>query len=151
MDGEELDMSQHVMNAVFAFRLRWARRPRVVLAITDDDLRSTLADELRHRGFSVVEAAHARGLHAAVRLALDEPEAEGIELFVAESVLAGCSPHHALGFARSCNLVAPAVVIGDKTGHDELDPCPRAHALDVIDRTALRALRRRWSERPVAA
>lgn len=151
-------LSQHVINAVVAHILRWGRPPRAVLAISDAPLRRMLHAELRARGFEVVEAAHAHTLHAAVRCALTWPATQSIDLFIVEDALEGCSPLHAIGFARSRNLTTAAILLTENAEphRDEverlaLDFCSRAFALEGIDRTLLRALRRRWSERPAAA
>jgi len=156
--AEGLDLSQHVINAVVAYVLRWGRPPRAVLAVSDDDLRLSLFDELRARGFEVLEAAHARPLHAALVHALSWPATHGVDLFVADAALQGCSPLHAFGYARTRGLTTPAILLTEesdpqKTEADRLalDLCSRLHAMVAIDRTLLRVLRRRWSERPVAA
>lgn len=158
MAAVELDLSQHVINAVVAHVLRWGRPPRAVLAVSDEELRRRVGEELRARGFEVVEAEHARTLHTAVRCALTWPATEGIDLFVVDAELAGCSPLHAIGFARSRKLASPAILLTDECDAHRrcaevsgLDFCSRAHACEAIDRTLLRALRRRWSERPAAA
>ncbi|MBI2395912.1 MAG: hypothetical protein HYV09_40485 [Deltaproteobacteria bacterium] len=157
MSAVGLDLSQHVINAVVAHVLRWGRPPRAVLAVTDEELRGHLGEELRARGLEVLEAEHARTLHTAVRCALTWPKTESIDLFVLDAELEGCSPLHAIAFARSRNLASPAILLTDESdplsGADVagLDLCSRTHACEAIDRSLLRALRRRWSERPAAA
>lgn len=156
--AEGLDLSQHVINAVVAYVLRWGRPPRVVLAVSDDDLRFGLADELRVRGFDVIEAIDARTLHAALGRALTWPMTQSVDLFIADAALEGCSPLHAFGYLRTRRLATPAILLTEesdprRTEADrlDLDLCSRTHAIEAIDRTLLRVLRRRWSERPVAA
>jgi len=155
---EGLDLSQHVVNAVVAYVLRWGRAPRVVLATSNDDLRVDLGEELRTRGFEVIEAAHARTLHAALLRSLQTPEQHGVDLFVVDNDLDGCSPLHAIGYARQKGACPATVLLTEEDDHArtestryDLVMCSREHALEGIDRALLRVLRKRWSERPVAA
>jgi hypothetical protein len=159
VDPDVLDLSPHVVNAVVAHVLRWKRAPRVLLAISDDDLRTDLADDLRVRGLGVLVAAHAPMLHGALLRAIATPEQHTIDLFVVDAALDGCSPLHAIGYARQRGIKAAAILLGEEdervrreAAQLDLIPCAREHALAVIDRELLRLLRRRWSsERPAAA
>lgn len=153
-----IDLSQHVINAVVAYVLRFGRAPRVVLSTSNDDLRVTLAEELRTRGFEVLEAAHARTLHGALLRALDRPAEYAIDLVVVDSTLDGCSPLHALSYARRRGLDASAILLADEEDHArvessrlELQICSRDFAVETIDRCLLRVMRKGWTERPVAA
>lgn len=153
-----LDLSQDVINAVVEYFFRWGRAPRVAVATSNDDLRVDLADELRTRGFDVVEAAHARTLHAALLRAMSTPDQHGVDLFVVDSELDGCSPLHAIGYARQQGFCPATVLLAEdddlaRTESTRLDlaMCSREHAIDGIDRALLRVLGKRWSERPVAA
>lgn len=153
-----IDLSQHVINAVVAYVLRFGRAPRVVLGTSNDDLRVTLAEELRTRGFEVLEAAHARTLHGALLRALDKPAEYAIDLVVVDSTLDGCSPLHALSYARRKGLDTSAILLADEDDHArvessrlELQICSRDFAVETIDRCLLRVMRKGWTERPVAA
>lgn len=153
-----IDLSQHVINAVVAYVLRWGRAPRVVLATSNDDLRVGLAEELRSRGFDVLEAAHARTLHGALLRALEKPNDHTIDLLVVDSTLDGCSPLHAISYARRRGLEASAILLADEEEHArgessrlDLQICSRDFAVETIDRSLLRVMRKGWTERPVAA
>ncbi|MBI2391934.1 MAG: hypothetical protein HYV09_20250 [Deltaproteobacteria bacterium] len=157
---DALDLSQHVhlIEAVVAYAIRWGRPPRVVLGVSNDDLRVDLGDELRARGFDVVEAAHAQTLHGALLRSMATPELHAVDLFVVDAALDGCSPLHAMGYARQHGVTAPTILLSEENEHapDEaarldLERCARSRAIESIDRVLLRVLRRRWSERPVAA
>lgn len=155
---EPHNLSQHVIHAVVEFVFRWERAPRVVLATSNDDLRVELGDELRARGFEVVEAAHARTLHAALLRSMQTPEQHGVDLFIVDNALDGCSPLHAIGYARQKGACPATVLLTEEDHHArtestryDLVMCSREHALEGIDRALLRVLRKRWSERPVAA
>lgn len=152
------DLSPLVIDAVDDYVRRWGRAPRVVLAVSDARLRGALEAELLDRGFAVTEAAHARALNAAVQRAVEWPATYGVDMFVADAALEGCSPLHAFGYARAHGLTAPAILLTEesdprRTEADrlDLDLCSRTHAMEAIDRTLLKVLRRRWSEHPVAA
>ncbi len=155
---ESHDLSQDVIDAVFSYVLTYGRAPRVVLATSNDDLRVDLGEELRSRGFEVIEAAHARTLHAALLRAMKTPEQHGVDLFVLDDALDGCSPLHAIGYARSLGESPATVLIAEDDAHArteatrmDLAICSRDQAIDGIDRALLRVLGKRWSERPVAA
>jgi len=153
-----VDQSQDVINAVVEYFFRWGRAPRVVLATSNDDLRVELAEELRTRGFEIIEAAHARTLHAALLRAMQTPEQHGVDLFVVDNALDGCSPLHAIGYARQKGYAPATVLLTEEDDHArtestrmDLAICSVEHALASIDRALLRVLCERWSERPVAA
>jgi CheY-like chemotaxis protein len=153
-----IDLSQHVINAVVAHVLRNGRPPRVVLGTSNDDLRLTLAEELRTRGFEVLEAAHVRTLHGALLRALEKPSEHALDLVVVDSTIDGCSPLHALSYARRKGLDASAILLADEDDHARAEAprlgmqiCSRAFAAETIDRNLLRVLRKGWTERPVAA
>jgi hypothetical protein len=155
---EAPDLSQHVINAVVAYVLSWGRAPRVVLATSDDDLRVELGEELRTRGFEVIETAHARTLHAALLRAMQAPAQHAVDLFVVDNTLDGCSPLHAIGYARQRGAAPATVLLTEEDDHARTESsrmdlvlCSREHAIDGIDRALLRVLGKRWSERPVAA
>lgn len=152
-----IDLSQHVINAVVAYVLRWNRPPRVVLATSNDDLRVSLGDELRSRGFEVREAAHAQTLHGALLLALDNPGEHGVDLFVVDSELDGCSPLHAIAYARRKGLNAATILLAEEEDYArsesmrlDLQICSRDFAPETIDRSLLRVLRQGFSERRAA-
>lgn len=156
--NESLDASQDVVDAVVEFFFCWGRAPRVVVATSDDDLRIDLADELRARGFDVVEAAHARTLHAALLRAMSAPDAHAVDLLVVDAALDGCSPLHAIGYARQRGLSAAAVLLAAEddpacaeSPRLDLGICSRERARSGIDRALSRVLRERWSAAAVAA
>lgn len=153
-----IDLSQHVINSVVAYVLRFGRAPRVVLATSNDDLRVGLAEELRSRGFEVLEAAHARTLHGALLRAIDKANDHFIDLLVVDSALDGCSPLHAISYARRKGLQAATILLADEEEYarSESSPlnlqiCSRDFAVETIDRSLLRVMRQGWTERPVAA
>lgn len=153
-----LDLSQHVINAVVAYVLRWGRAPRVVLASSNDDLRVSLGEELRSRGFDVLEAAHARTLHGALLRSLEKPSEHAVDLFVVDTALDGCSPLHAIAYARRKGLNVSTILLADEEEYArtessrlELQICSRDFAVETIDRSLLRVMRQGWTERPVAA
>jgi CheY-like chemotaxis protein len=156
--NDPVDLSQDVINAVVEYFFRWGRAPRVVIATSNDDLRVDLGDELRARGFDVVEAAHARTLHAALLRSMNTPEQHAVDLFVVDNDLDGCSPLHAIGYARQQGFSPATVLLTEEddlarieSTRMDLAMCSREHALAGIDRALLRVLTKRWSERPVAA
>lgn len=93
---------------------------RVLVAISDDDLRAEVADAWTARGVHVVAIAHARTLHAAVRKAV-EADPEPFDLVVAEPCLDGCSPLHALSWARRQGFTARAILVGPRRTHVDAD------------------------------
>ena len=152
-----IDLSQNVINAVVAYVLRWNRPPRLVLATSDDDLRVSLGDELRSRGFEVLEAAHARTLHGALLRSLENPGEHAVDLFVVDSSLDGCSPLHAIAYARRKGLDAATILLADEEDFARtesmrlgLQICSRDFAAETIDRSLLRVLRQDWSQRTAA-
>lgn len=154
----DLDLTPLVIDAIEDYTARVGRAPRVVLALSDAELRTTLADELHLDGFAVTEVANAQGLNAAVQRAVQWPATQGVDLFIADAELEGCSPLHAFGYARARGLDSAAILLTDesdprRTEADrlQLDLCSRAHAMEAIERTLLRVFQRRWSSPPVAA
>lgn len=153
-----IDLSQNVINAVVAHVLRSGRAPRVVLGTSNDDLRISLGEELRSRGFDVLEIAHARTLHGALLRTLDNPVEHAVDLFVVDSTLDGCSPLHAIAYARRKGLAVATILLAEEEdfarGESQrlaLHICSRDFAAETIDRSLLRVLRQRWTEHPVAA
>lgn len=94
---------------------------RVLVAISDDDLRAEVVDAWAGRGVHVVAIAHARTLHAAVRQAVEAEGAPGFDLVVAEPCLDGCSPLHALSWARRQGFSARVVLVGPRRTHVDAD------------------------------
>ncbi len=93
---------------------------RVLLAISDDDVRESLADAFVARGVGVLAIAHARTLHTAVRRAVEEGRG-GFDLVIADAALDGCSPLHALSWARTRGFTARVVIVAPVGGHVDAD------------------------------
>lgn len=156
-EGAPDDLSQHVVNAVVAHVLRWQRPPRVLIAASERWVRLLLGSELRDRGLDVVELEGARALHAELVSVVSATPGHPCDVLVVDARLTGCSPLHAIAYARSRGMHAPVVLLADdrdpamqhEAGMLDLDLCPQGPAaFEAIDRALLRALRRRWSERP---
>jgi len=93
---------------------------KVLVAVSDDDLREALADALHAQGAHVVAIAHAQTLHAAIRRAV-EIGAPTFDLVIADAALDGCSPLHALSWARRQGFTARVVVVGPRRTHVDVD------------------------------
>ncbi|MBL8721384.1 MAG: response regulator [Myxococcales bacterium] len=93
---------------------------KVLVAVSDDDVREDLADALHARGAHVIAIGHAQTLHAAIRRAVEVGEPT-FDLVIADARLDGCSPLHALSWARRQGFTARVVVVGPRRTHVDAD------------------------------